>query len=104
SWIALGAGIAFRRSRFALVAGILAAMIPGLVLGGFAVAAPRHGLDCGAVSGSADTRTQRGTFVGPSMVQIDSGCGSISIGTQSGPDWQLSSSGTGDRAPDVEFS
>jgi len=104
AWIAIGAGIVLRRSRFAVVAGVLAAMIPGLVLGGFAVAAPRHGLDCGAGSGSADTRTQAGTFVGPSMVQIDSGCGSISIGTEQGPDWQLVSSGSGDRAPDVEFS
>jgi len=98
AWIAIGAGIALRRSRFALVAGVLAAMIPGLVLGGFAVAAPRHGLDCAGGGGTTETRTQQGPA--PGIVQVDGSCGSISIGTGPGNTWQLTSSSTS--APDVE--
>lgn len=100
AWIAIGAGIALRRSRFALVAGVLAAMIPGLVLGGFAAAAPRHGLDCGAGEGTAETTTQHGTA--PISVQVDTNCGSISIATQAGNAWQLTSSNSPGHAPDVE--
>jgi len=100
AWIAIGAGIALRRSRFALVAGVLAAMIPGLVLGGFAVAAPRHGLDCAAGVGATETKTQQGPA--PAIVQVDSSCGSISIGTRPGNTWQLTSSSTAGGAPDVE--
>jgi hypothetical protein len=100
AWIAIGAGIVLRRSRFALVAGILAAMIPGLALGGFAALAPRHGLDCAATGGTAETTTQRGTA--PVSVQVETNCGSISIGTQPGNAWQLTSSNAPGHAPDVE--
>jgi hypothetical protein len=99
--IAVGAGIALRRSRFALVAGILAAMIPGLVLGGGLVIAPRHGLDCAAGAGTAQPNTQRGTFSAPGSVTVEANCGSISIGTRLGSEWQLTSSSTTGRTPDV---
>ena len=100
--VAIGAAIVLRRSRYALVAGTMAAMVPGLVLGGGLALAPRHGLDCAADGASAETSTQQGTFTGPAGVQVDSSCGSISIGTQPGSDWQLTSS-VASRQPDVEF-
>src|SRR5205823_5951935 len=46
--VAIGAGIALRRSRFALAAGVLAAMMPGLVLGGGLALAPRAPGECGS--------------------------------------------------------
>jgi hypothetical protein len=101
--MAIGVGIVLRRSRYALVAGIVGAMLPGLVLGGGLAIAPRHGLDCGAGDQSGRTSTQRGTLPGPAAIQVDSSCGSIAIGTQSGADWQLVSSGDAGREPDVSL-
>jgi hypothetical protein len=103
AWIAIGAGIVLRRSRLALVAGILAAMIPGLTLGGFAAVAPRHGLDCAAGVEPAETTTQHGTLTTPANVSVFTSCGSISIGMQPGGDWQLTSSNVVGRTPDVEL-
>ena len=103
AWIAIGAGIALRRSRFALVAGVLAAMIPGLVLGGFAAVAPRHGLDCAAGTEPAETTTQSGTLTTAANVSVFTSCGSISIGTQPGSEWELTSSAVIGRTPDVEL-
>ena len=101
--VAIGAGIVLRRSRYALVAGVLAAMVPGLVLGGGLALAPRHGLDCGAGNESAETTSQQGAFAGPGgAVAVETNCGSISIGTQPGSAWQLTSSSPAGRAPDVE--
>ena len=102
AFIAIGAGIALRRSRVALVAGMLAAMIPGIALGGFAALAPRHGLDCGTPGAAAETATQRGTA--PLLVELDANCGSVSIGTQPGNTWQLTTSSVAGHAPDVEQS
>ena len=100
--IAIGAGLALRRSRFALVAGILAAMVPGLVLGGGLAIAPRHGLDCAVPNQHTETAKQRGTLAQGGTVQVDTSCGSVTIGTQPGSDWQLTSSNTTGREPDVE--
>ena len=101
--IAIGAGIVLRRGRYALVAGILAAMLPGLVLGGGLAVAPRHGLDCAAGSEPAETTTQHGTLTTPANVSVFTSCGSISIGTQPGAEWQLTSSSVVGRTPDVEL-
>ena len=102
AFVAIGAGIAFRRSRFALVAGVLGAMIPGLVLGGGLAIAPRHGFDCGSGEATAETMTRNGTFASAGTVFVDTSCGSISIGTQRGNGWQLTSSNPVGRAPDVQ--
>ena len=103
AFIAIGAGIVLRRSRYALVAGILAAMIPGLVLGGGLAIAPRHGFDCGSGDETPETTTQRGTFTTAGTVFVETSCSSISIGTQPGNGWQLTSSNPAGRGPDVEL-
>jgi len=99
--IALGVGIVLRRSRYAVAAGIIAAMLPGLVLGGGLAIAPRHGLDCAAGALGSEPRTQSGS--GISALQIDTSCGSISIVTRPGASWELTSSSTTAREPDVEL-
>ena len=102
--VAIGAGLALRRSRYALIAGTLGALIPGLVLGGGLVVAPRHGLDCAATNEAAGTTTQQGEFAGSAVVQVDTSCGSISIGTSEGRSWQLTSSNTTGRGPHIDAS
>lgn len=101
--IAIGVGIVLRRSRYALVAGIVGAMIPGLVLGGGLAVAPRHALECGAGAETTESATQGGTFTRPGVVQVETTCGSISIGTRPGADWQLVSSSDAGHVPDVEL-
>jgi hypothetical protein len=103
AFIAIGAGIALRRSRFALVAGVLAAMVPGLVLGGGLAIAPRHGFDCGSGDETAETTTQNGTFATAGTVFVETSCGSISVDTRPGNGWQLTSSNPAGRAPDVQL-
>lgn len=99
--IALGVAIVLRRSRYALAAGIVGAMLPGLALGGGLAVAPRHGLDCAAGELGSEPRTQSGS--GVAAFQIDSSCGSISIGMQPGDAWELTSSNTTAREPDIEL-
>jgi hypothetical protein len=99
--IALGLGIVLRRSRYAVVAGIVGAMLPGLVLGGGLAIAPRHGLDCAAGELGSQPTTQSGSGVG--ALQIDTSCGSISIATRPGDTWELASSSSAAREPDVEL-
>jgi hypothetical protein len=99
--IAIGAGIVFRRSRYALVAGVLAALVPGLVLGGGLAVAPRHSFDCGEQAAPSNAETQRGSFSGPATVELEANCGSLAIGTQPGSAWQLTTSNTAGRLPIV---
>jgi len=99
--IALGVGIVLRRSRYAVAAGIVGAMLPGLVLGGGLAIAPRHGLDCAAGELGSQQTTQSGS--GVAAFQVGTSCGSISIGTRPGDTWEFTSSSTAAREPDVEL-
>jgi hypothetical protein len=104
AFVAIGAAIVLRRSRFALVAGILAAMVPGLVLGGGLALVPRYAPDCGAGVEQLPAATQRGTFAGTANVELEASCGSVSIGTQAGNSWALTTTNTAGLAPIVSES
>ncbi len=67
--IALGVALLLRRTRFGLAGGLLAAAMPGLLLGGLVVAAPRLPLDCGDVQ-PASFATRDGTFDGAASVDL----------------------------------
>jgi hypothetical protein len=86
--IALGLGLLLRRTRFGLAGGMLAAAMPGLLLGGLIVAVPRMVPDCGIVQPAAfDTR--QGTFDGAASVDLALACGDLSVTTVPGTGWQL---------------
>ncbi len=86
--VALGAGLVLRHSRFALASGVLAAAMPGLLLGGLLVHAPRLAPGCGGTQpGSAATR--QGTFDGPASVDLRLACGDLTVTTAPGNGWQL---------------
>jgi hypothetical protein len=87
--VAIGAGIALRRSRYALVAGVLAAMVPGLVLGGGLALGPRYPGDCGSADELVQTASQSGVLNEGAPVSVAMSCGSIEIGTVPGREWQL---------------
>jgi hypothetical protein len=101
--IALGLGIVLRRTQLSLSSGLLAAAVPGLVLGGAFAVGPRF-VDCGAGNEPATVATEQGSFTGPATVSVTSGCGSLNVSTASGTGWQLKAGSTAGRAPVVRSS
>jgi hypothetical protein len=99
--VAFGLGLVVRRTRFSLPAGMLAAAVPGIVLGGALAVAPRFAGDCGARVGQLDRATHQGTFDGPARVTVRAGCGSITVGTTGGNAWRLDAASTAARQPNV---
>jgi len=102
--VAIGLSLVARRTRFSLPGGILAAALPGVVLGGALAVAPRFVGDCGARGEAPASVTQGGTFDGPATIAVKGGCGSMNVRTAPGNAWQLTSANTARRAPRVESS
>src|SRR2546423_2983951 len=82
--VAIGAGLVLRRTRASLSSGVLAAAVPGLVLGGALSLAPRWVGDCGTRGEAASAETRQGTFDGPASVAVTRRCGSTIITTAPG--------------------
>lgn len=99
--VAIGLSLVLRRTRLSLPGGMLAAAVPGLVLGGALAVAPRFAADCGARGEPAIVATERGIFDGPARVSVTGGCGSITVSTAPGTDWQLEAGSTAGRRPTV---
>ena len=97
--VAIGAGIVLRRSRYALVAGILASLIPGLVLGGGLAIAPEYASDCGTHGDVIGNITDQGTLADGADVDVNVDCGSLALDTRAGAGWSMTSRTTGGRAP-----
>ena len=92
--IALGAGLLLHRTRFGLAGGLVAAAMPGLLLGGALVAAQRLVPECGGVApGSVVSR--QGTFDGPATVDLTFACGDLSVITAPGSEWQIQTGDSG---------
>jgi hypothetical protein len=98
--IALGVALVVRRTRFATAGGVVAAVMPGLLLGGMVAAAPEvgWGWECRDVR-PAQLTTREGTFLDAATVELRLGCGDLSVTTTSGDTWQLrAGNGTGQAA------
>jgi hypothetical protein len=102
--VAVGAGLVLRHTRVSLSTGLLAAAVPGLMLGGALSLVPRWVGDCGAGGEPAGATTQRGTFDGPATVAVTSGCGSTVISTATGNGWQFTSGNPEGRAASLHSS
>lgn len=87
-FIALGAGLLLRRSRWSWVGGMLAAAVPGVVLGSAIVAAPQLVTVCDDPAPAATTHEQ-GNFAGPASVDLRLRCGDVTVTTSAGDGWQL---------------
>jgi len=102
--VAIGVGIVLRRSQVSLPTGVLAAALPGLLLGGALSLAPGWVGDCGARAESANVTTQQGTFDGPATVSVTTGCGSTVITAAPGNGWQFQSGNSQGRAATLRSS
>ena len=105
--IAIGLGIVVRRTRFSLPAGVLAAVAPGLLIGGTMVAGPRAGFECGHAEAPARTFVREGEFGGAAYVSrsasvsLSAACGSTTITASGGDGWSISAGSTDGREPEV---
>ncbi|HEX6868949.1 MAG TPA: hypothetical protein VF119_09095 [Candidatus Limnocylindrales bacterium] len=98
--IAIGVGLLLRRTRFALVGTLVAAIIPGLLLGGVVVAAPDMTSFCDEPA-SGPIVEHDGTFVGGATVDLALACGDLKVSTIPGADWHVTSVDIGDDAARV---
>ena len=99
--VALGLGLVLRRTRFSVAGGLLAAAVPGLVLGGMFAVVPHFTFDCSGGGEASSFATRNGTFDGPARVDVTTGCGSLVVTTAPGPGWHLETSNTADRGPAI---
>jgi hypothetical protein len=102
--VAIGVGLVLRRSQVSLPSGLVAAALPGLLLGGALSLAPGWVSDCGARAGSTNVTTQQGTFDGPATVSVTTGCGSTVITAAPGNGWQFHSGNSQGRAASLRSS
>ncbi len=101
--LAIGVGIVVRKTRFNVAGGLVAAALPGLVLGGAFAVGPRLA-DCGGQGEPSTYNTREGTFTGPARVNVATGCGSLVVTTAPGERWLLDAGNTVDRAPRMDVS
>jgi len=99
--IAIGLGLALRKTRIGFSTGMLAAAVPGLLLGGAFAAAPRFVGICSDGTPPVESTVDNGTFDGPATVAVVSGCGTLTIGTAPGTAWRLASGSTTGQDPRV---
>ena len=99
--IAVGLSLVLRRTQLSFPSGLLAAAVPGLVLGGAVGLAPRYAADCGARGEPASVASQQGTFDGSATVSVRTGCGSLNVSTAPGSAWRLAAGNTAGRIPSV---
>ncbi|HYO44734.1 MAG TPA: hypothetical protein VES19_16160 [Candidatus Limnocylindrales bacterium] len=101
--IAIGAGLVLRRSPAALVAGIIAAALPGLALAASVVAVPEALGPCTDVLPiPARAETRSGSFGSSAAVDLELSCGELNVNTGPGTGWSLTSrDGEGRRTTEV---
>jgi hypothetical protein len=100
--IALGLSLVLRRTRLSVPGLLLAAALPGLVLGSVFAVAPTFVGDCGGRGQAPGVATTQGAFDGPASVSVRSGCGSLNVKTAAGSSWQLDAGNTSGRTPRVD--
>lgn len=104
AFVAIGAGLVLRRTRFSLAGGMLAAALPGLMLGGGFALAPGIPVDCRAGGTPSTFETREGAFDGPARVSVATGCGSLVVSTVPGSGWLFEAGNTESRTPIIDAS
>ena len=92
--VAVGLSIVLRRTGLSVAALVVAALLPGLVLGSAFAIVPRFAGDCAARGVPQNVASAEGSFAGPATVSVRSGCGTLTIGTAAGNDWRLDARST----------
>ncbi len=96
--IAIGIGLILRRTRFAVAGGIVAAVMPGLLVGAMIAAAPdlpelaAWSAPCGEASPGAAVTERQGSFGSAASVDLSLACGELVVTTGPGNAWQFAGS------------
>jgi hypothetical protein len=103
--IAFGIGLVLRRTQFDVAGGMVAAAVPGLLLGSAIAVAPTVGWDC-TLHDQPPTafQTEQGAFSTPAHVDVSTACGNLTISTSPRSGWQLEAANTEGYAPVVNAS
>ena len=101
--IAIGVGLLVRRTSFSLAGGMLAAAVPGLLLGGAFASIPHFSVDCGGGDVAGQVVSHDGVFDGPARVSVSTGCGILTVDVAAGSGWQFSS-GSSSNQPLIDAS
>lgn len=99
--IALGVALLLRRTRLGIAGTVLAAAIPGLLLGGVVVAAPSLPGPICTDAGGRPAITHDGTFGSRATVDLEIACGDLTVATAPGTAWSTSTAELGDRTATV---
>lgn len=102
--VAIGLGLVLRRTPFSVAGGMVAAAVPGLVLGGVFAVGPSFVVNCGERGEPSSVLTRQGAFDGPANVSVHAACGLMEIGTEPGSGWELQAGSTATRTPTVDAS
>ncbi len=101
--ILIGVAIVVRRSPAALPAGLLAAGMPGLVLGGAMTVGPGFVVDCATAGASSPASVRQGPLGAPRDVSIRAHCGALQLTTSpQEPGWKVSVDDGAGPAPVVD--
>ncbi len=102
--VAIGLSLVLRKTRWSLAGLMLAAALPGLVLGAAFAVVPRFAGNCGARGDIATVATTEGRFDRSATVFVRSGCGSLNVTTVPGNGWRLNAGNTTGRTPKIDSS
>ena len=106
--IAIGAGLVLRHTRAALPGGVVAAAVPGLMLGAMFVAVPEipaFPTPCtDGVTDGATAISREGSFGASAEVDIELSCGDLAVTTAPGTAWSLGGTNGHNRTTEVSES
>ena len=90
--VAIGLSLVFRHTRVSLPLVLVAAALPGLVVGAAFAVGPNWAGTCGGRGEPISTGTRDGRFDGPAAITIRTGCGSLAVRTSAGDAWRYDAS------------
>lgn len=102
--VAVGLGLLIRHTRIGLAGGLVAALLPGLLVGSAFAVGPRVIADCSARDVPVAVASERGVFDGPATVYVNIGCGSLDVRAAPGRGWQFDAHNSAGRAPRIDAS
>jgi hypothetical protein len=102
--VAVGFGLFVRRTRIGLAGGLIAALLPGLVVGSAFAVGPRAIADCDRPGEPVAVASERGQFDGPARVSVTIACGSLDVSTAPGSGWRFDARNTEGRSPTIDGS
>lgn len=102
--VGVGITLLLGRRRLAIVGTIVTALVVGAIVGG-AIASGGNWIvnltDCGGSQPGDQTTSEAGGFVGPSTIDLDFRCGTLTVTTDPGAGWSFGATYRGP-APEIE--